>query len=108
MPKIKPLLEKYLGTLPSIYKHKKAADPGIVPPSGLISKTVYKGKDPRATVLLRLTSSYDYNKYNNEILNSLGEVMEIRLLERLRKTESGVYSPQCAIYYDKDLFQDVP
>ncbi|HEX3386964.1 MAG TPA: insulinase family protein, partial [Mucilaginibacter sp.] len=90
---IKPLLEKYLGSLPATYRHEKAKDLNIYPPSGRIEKTVYKGSEPKATVYLVYTGKYDYSPENNVKMDATKEVLEIRLLERLREDESGVYSP---------------
>lgn len=99
--KIKPLLSKYLGALPSTYRHEQARDLNIIPPAGKLSKTVYKGKEAKASVTLLLTGKYDYNVDNNKIVQALAEVLEIRLLERLREEEGGVYAPSCNASYVK-------
>jgi len=93
MNTIKPLLEKYLGSLPSTNQHEQAKDLNIHPPAGKIEKTVYKGSEPKATVYLVYTGKYDYSPLNNVKMEAMKETLEIRLLERLREDESGVYSP---------------
>ena len=90
---IKPLLEKYLGSLPSTYQHEQAKDLNIHAPAGRIEKTVYKGSEPKATVYLVYTGKYNYSPGNDVKMDALKETLEIRLLERLREDESGVYSP---------------
>jgi zinc protease len=90
---IKPLLEKYLGSLPATGLHEQAKDLGIHIPPGKIEKTVYKGSEPRSTVLLVYSGAYDYSQLNNVQLDGLKETLEIRLLQRLREDESGVYTP---------------
>jgi zinc protease len=90
---IKPLLEKYLGSLPSTNQQELAKDLNIHPPTGKIEKTVYKGSEPKATVYLLYTGKYTYSPENNVKMDALKETLEIRLLERLREDESGVYSP---------------
>ncbi|WP_183573603.1 M16 family metallopeptidase [Mucilaginibacter sp. X5P1] len=90
---IKPLLEKYLGSLPVTNQQEHAKDLNIHPPAGRIEKTVYKGSEPKATVYLLYTSKYAYSPENNVKMDALKETLEIRLLERLREDESGVYSP---------------
>jgi zinc protease len=90
---IKPLLEKYLGSLPSANKHEDAKDLNIHAPAGRIEKTVYKGSEPKATVYLVYTGTYDYSPDNNVKMDAMKETLEIRLLQRLREDESGVYSP---------------
>ena len=90
---IKPLLEKYLGSLPVTNQHEEAKDLNIHPPAGKVEKTIYKGTEPKATVYLVYTGKYDYSPENNVKMDAMKEVLEIRLLERLREDESGVYSP---------------
>jgi zinc protease len=90
---IKPLLEKYLGSLPATGQHEQSKDLNIHAPAGRIEKTVYKGTEPKATVYLVYTGKYDYSPENNVKMDAMKEVLEIRLLERLREDESGVYSP---------------
>jgi zinc protease len=94
---IKPLLEKYLGSLPATNQHEQAKDLNIHPPTGRVEKTVYKGSEPKSTVYLAYTGKYDYSPENNVKMDALKETLEIRLLERLREDESGVYSPGAEI-----------
>ncbi|MBC8053545.1 MAG: insulinase family protein [Sphingobacteriaceae bacterium] len=98
---IKPLLEQYLGTLPSNQRIESAKDLGIVTPAGKIEKTVYKGQESKATVRLVFTGDYTYNEDTNNQLDALGEVLQIKLIERLREEESGVYSPGARMSYSK-------
>jgi len=90
---IKPLLEKYLGSLPALHKNEKAVDLNIHAPEGRIEKTVYKGKEPKADVWLYFHGKYNYNQENDINMDALKETLKIRLLERLREDEGGVYAP---------------
>jgi len=90
---LKPLLEKYLGSLPATHGAESAKDLDIHAPAGRIEKTVYKGTEPKATVLLDFSGPFDYNPQNKVAMDALKECLEIRLLQRLREDESGVYSP---------------
>lgn len=90
---IRPLLEKYLGSLPSTNRHEVAKDLGIHIPAGRLEKTVNKGSEPKASVILVFSGTFDYGPEKNIQLDALKECLEIRLLERLREDESGVYSP---------------
>jgi zinc protease len=98
---LKPLLEKWLGSLPSIERNEQPKDLGIHIPTGLIEKKVYKGSDPKATVRLVFSGEYVYNESNNLQLEALGQVLQIKLTERLREKESGVYSPSTRASYVK-------
>jgi zinc protease len=99
--KIKPLLLQYLGTLPATHNHEEAIDLGLHAPAGKVEQTVYKGTEPKATVELAFTGDYQFSDFNNGVLNALAEVLEIRLLERLREEEAGVYSPSCSASFTK-------
>lgn len=90
---IKPLLEKYLGGLPSTHKGENYKDLGIHLATGRIEKTVYKGIEPKAKVNLYFSGVFDYSAAEKIQLDGLKEVLQIRLTERLREDESGVYNP---------------
>lgn len=98
---LKPLVEKYLGGLPSTGKEEKFKDLGIRIPSGQISKTVYKGLDPKATVQLVYSGDMTWSPDNTVQLDALAEVLEIKLIEKLREEESGVYGVGANAAYSK-------
>lgn len=98
---MKPLFAQYLGGLPSTKRVETALDLGIKTPSGSIKKSVYKGSEPKSTVRLVFSGDYDYNDHNNKTLDALGEVLQIKLIERLREDEGGVYSPGAFFNYSK-------
>jgi len=88
---IKPLLEKYLGGLPSTDRDDTFKDANIFPPKGRIEKTVYKGLEPKSRVSLISSGEYEYSPENNIQIEALQEVLQIKLIEALREEESGVY-----------------
>lgn len=90
---IKPLLGKYLGALPSTHTGSPARDLGIHIPEGVQEKVVYKGIEPKATVYMVYSGTFDYTRTNLTSLDAIKEALEIRMLQRLREDESGVYSP---------------
>jgi zinc protease len=90
---ITPLLEKYLGSLPATGSNQAAKDLDIQIPKGKIEKTIYKGTEPKATVELIWSGDFTYTQQDIIALDALKECLQIRLIERLREDESGVYSP---------------
>ena len=78
---IKPLLEKYIASLPAKNTLEEPVDLGIHITEGVIKKNVYKGSEPQSTVLLLFTGTLDYSQQNNIKLDALKETLEIRLLE---------------------------
>lgn len=91
--KIKPLLATYLGSLPSSGKKPEYKDLGIYPPVGKVAKTVKKGSEDKANVTLLLSGEYQLNDSDELLLNAVGEILQIKLTEKLREEEGGVYSP---------------
>ncbi|MDB5147503.1 MAG: insulinase family protein, partial [Mucilaginibacter sp.] len=88
-----PLLEKYLGSLPASGSNQAAKDLGIQIPKGKIEKTIYKGTEPKATIELIWSGDFNYTQQDIVALDALKECLQIRLIERLREDESGVYAP---------------
>lgn len=91
---LKPLIEQYLGSLPASNQKEQFKDLKISPAKGKITKNIYKGKEEKATVSLILGGDWEYSREVNLNLTALKEILQIRILERLREEESGVYSPQ--------------
>ncbi|RCH55022.1 insulinase family protein [Mucilaginibacter hurinus] len=98
---IKPLLATYLGSLPAGNTKKAYVDRMMYPPAGQVTKTVNKGIGDKSSVQLVFSGDYVYNAQNNIQLDALEEVLNIKLIERLREQESGVYAPQVRARYQK-------
>ena len=103
---VKPLVEKYLGGLPSTSrsatdKKEKFVDLGIRAPTGQISKTIYRGVDPKASVQLVYSGDLTWSPETTTQIDALAEVLEIKLIERLREEESGVYGVSASGVYSK-------
>ncbi|TKC60202.1 insulinase family protein [Pedobacter hiemivivus] len=98
---IRPLLKRYIASLPSIKRKESWKDVGVRTPKGIIRKDVYKGTEDKATVQLVLSGDYNYGVQQNIAMDALQEVLDFRLLERLRKKESGVYTPDISVSYAK-------
>jgi zinc protease len=88
---IKPLLEKYIGSLPSNGVKENFKDLGIRPPGGKVEKEITKGADPKSVVNIVFTGPVTYNEADAYALRSLGDVMDIKLVEQLREEKGGVY-----------------
>ncbi len=98
---IRPLLEKYLGSLPSSSIKEQARDLKIHIPKGKIEAIARKGKEPKATVRLVISGDYKYSPESNIQLKALSQILEFRLLDRLREKEGETYSPNVRVNYNK-------
>jgi zinc protease len=88
---IKPLLEKYIGSLPATIKKENYKDLGIRPPLGKLEKTINRGSEPQSLVNIIFNSPSVYNSKDAYALRSLGEVLSIKLTEQLREEKGSVY-----------------
>lgn len=88
---IRPLVQRYLGGLPSLNRKEVAKDDGIRPPKGVIEKTVRRGVEPQSQTSLTFTAPYSYSAENAHTLTSMREIMVNRLTDRLREALGGTY-----------------
>jgi zinc protease len=88
---INPLLEKYIGSLPSTGKKESFRDLGIRPPAGKVEKAIHKGSEQQSLVTIVFTNPVPFNSTDGYALRSLGELLSIKLVEQLREEKGGVY-----------------
>lgn len=88
---IKPYLEQYIATLPNNKRKEQAKNLGILEPLKGSQVTVKKGKESKSQVAMLYVGDFDYSEQENLAFDALESVLSIKLLERLREEESGVY-----------------
>ena len=88
---LRPLVETWLGGLPSAGRKETWRDLGIRPPTGVIRKTVYRGVEPKARTQLVFTGPFEQGRRNRHVLRSMAEALQIRLREVLREDMGGTY-----------------
>jgi zinc protease len=88
---IKPLIEKWLGALPSTGKRGTWRDTGIRPPTGVVQRVVKKGVEAKSRTALIFTGPFEYTRQNRYYLSALGELLNIKLREALRENLGGTY-----------------
>ncbi len=88
---IRPLVEKWLGGLPSHSREESWRDTGVRPPEGIIQKVIRKGIEPKSLTQLIYTGPFEWNFRNRLVIESLASVLRIRLREVLREDMGGVY-----------------
>ncbi len=96
-----PLLEKYIGSIPSTDSSKSWKDVGLRAPSGMVDKVVKKGTDPKSMVSMVFTDKFDYSRQDAYLLGALADVLDIQLIEILREEKSGVYGVGASSSADK-------
>ena len=89
---LKPLVEQWLAPLPSAGRRETPRDVGPRLFSGQIDKTVRKGIAPQSQTAVLMVGSSPWSREESYLLSSVGEVLEMRLLDRLRESLGGTYS----------------
>ncbi len=91
---MRPLVEQYLASLPSLQRHESWRDLGIEPPKGVVQKTVRKGIEPKSQADIVFTGPFAFDTSNNVALDALGIVLDDRLRLALREALHGTYEAQ--------------
>lgn len=87
----KPLLEKYIASLPATPVEHKFTDVGLRPVSGIINAKITKGQDQKSQVNIRFTGESAYSDAEAMKLRALSEVITLRVIDQLRETMGGIY-----------------
>jgi zinc protease len=98
---IKPLVERYLGALPSINRKESWKDIGVRAPKGVIEKKVEKGVEPKSEAAIVFTGPFEYTQANRVAIRAMAEVLQNRLLEAIREELGGTYSISASPGYQK-------
>jgi zinc protease len=88
----KPLVEKYIGGIPSTSKKENWIDLDINKPEGVIEKVVKRGEEEKSTQYIVFHGDFDYDSQNQIQLDAVGKILSTRLLEVIREDKSSVYS----------------
>ncbi len=92
LDEFKPLVEKYIGGIPSLEKNEHWNDLGIEAPKGIVDKVVKKGQEEKSIQYLVFHGDFDYNAQNKVQLDAVGRILSTKLLEVIREDKSSVYS----------------
>lgn len=83
--------ETYLASLPSTGSNETYKVSDFRPLTGSHEKIIEKGEDPKSSVRITYHGPTEYDKKEALALKSLAEVLSIKLIEKLREEEGGVY-----------------
>ena len=88
---LRPLVTRWLGSLPSTGRKETWRDTGVRPPTGVVQRVVRKGAEPKARTALIFTGPFVYTRENRYHLSALAELLSIKLREALREDMGGTY-----------------
>ncbi|WP_452219663.1 M16 family metallopeptidase [Lacinutrix salivirga] len=81
----------YLASLPSTNSNENYKVSSFRPLTGQHTKIIEKGEDQKSAVRITYHGPTTYNEKEAHAFNSLAEVLTIKLVEKLREEEGGVY-----------------
>lgn len=88
---IRDLSRRYLGTLPTAAREESWVDVRTPLPQEVVTTTVRKGIGEQSQTVLLFHGPFDYDREARHRLQSLEDVLSIRLREDLREERSAVY-----------------
>lgn len=94
----KPFVEKYLGSLPSLKRNETWRDIKLTNPKTKIEKTVKKGIEQKSMVGIVFPAAFEWNRANEYLMESLMDVLNIRLREVVREDKGGTYGVE--VYHE--------
>ena len=98
---MRPLVERYLGGLPSTRRRETWKDVGVRPPAGIVEKVVEKGIEPKSQTAIAFGGSVQYDPAQRVVLRALTQVLQGQLVETIREQLGGTYSVSVSQTYTK-------
>lgn len=91
MDAIKGLIMKYIASLPALHRKEKGKDVGMRYPKGYVYKELHKGKADKSSIRLSFTGPFIWNRENRYEIQSLIQVLNIKMREKIREDKGGTY-----------------
>ena len=99
---LKPLVEKYLASLPAVQKKNVYVDRGIRPPDGHVKRDFKRASTtPRTSVYINYHGKCDYTADNRVFGAAIRHILELRYIEKIREDEGGAYSVRVSFNTEK-------
>lgn len=88
---MKPLVERYLGSLPSIRRKESWKDVGARTPDEVVVKRVEKGVEPKSLSAIVFSGPFKYDQQQRIAIRAMAEILQRRLHEAIREELGGTY-----------------
>ena len=88
---LRSLAATYLASLPTTARAEQWTDHGIDPPVGVEDHVVHSGTEPRSNTVLVFAGDMEWSRDEALTLDVAGEMLGIRLRERVREQLGGTY-----------------
>ncbi|MEO8961450.1 MAG: insulinase family protein [Ginsengibacter sp.] len=98
---LKPLLEKYIASLPTTSKKFNYIDNKLRPIQGKVTVDVHKGSEPKALILAVYSGEIPYSDELALKADAISEILNIRIIENLREKIQGIYGGGTQFQFEK-------
>ncbi len=88
---MRPLVERYLASLPSLGREETWRDVGIRHVEGVVEDTVYAGVEPQSQTRMYFTGPFEYERQRRTTIRAMGLLLQTRLRDVLREELGGTY-----------------
>jgi zinc protease len=89
---VRPLIEKYLASLPTIKRKDVYKDDGVRMPKGkVVNDFKHENKTPRTSVYVVYSGDCKYTADDMLYLNTIRHILELRYVEAIREEKGGSY-----------------
>lgn len=98
---MKPLVERYLGSLPTIHRRETWRNVGINPPAGVVQKEIHRGMEPKSLTAIVFSGPFRYDQSHRTAIRALSLILDTKLREIVREELSGTYGVAVNPSYSK-------
>jgi zinc protease len=103
---MRPLVERYLGSLPALHRNETARDVGMHPPAGVVDRQVRSGIAPRSEVSIVFTGAFENDEMHRMVARAMAETLAGNLQRTLREDLGGTYGVSVVPTFTKRPVQE--
>lgn len=96
---IKPLVEKYIGGLPSTGKTEQWKDVSPKFAKGVVNDVVYKGTEDKVNIFMVMNKPFVNGDKEKRVIDVMGEILQIKTTQKIREELGATYSPYMGVDY---------
>jgi zinc protease len=89
---MRPLVERYIASLPATHSGETWRDLGVKPPSEVIETTVRKGIAPKSEVAIAFTGPFEFTPSSQLALQTVTVLLQSRLSDAIREQLGATYA----------------
>jgi zinc protease len=101
LPTLKPLVERYLGGLPSLGRQETWKDLGIRNATGVVEKRLERGLQSQSRTQLIFTGPFQYDQAHRIAIRAMADILQRRLIQVIREQLGGAYAVSVTASYSR-------